>query len=463
MPLQSAVNVVDCFFYDGIKAIFQIGLAILDATAVELCNSKDDGQALVVLSRFLEHLKNEESPLPPIGNLHSLLNNDQPEVLPVTDIMDLIRDSYEKFGNNSVEQIEHLRCKHRILVLQNHEETTKQNVLRVVSPDVSFIHEHLEELYDMFKREHFISCYWEGKCSLLERHDPSRPYAEQYKIDRWQFTNLFRLCSPWICGTHTEVLAERLFRLLDENLDSLIEFKAFVSCLDVMYYGEMNEKMKLLYKLHIPPALSENDHDCQSPLKGPLLSTNRPLKIVKANGEKKDYQKQLKQMLRDLARDQDKKSEKELPKMTQREFIQFCKTLYSLFHEDPTENDLYQSIATVTTLLLQIGEVGQRSSSSGSTSEEFSSVDQQNDASTSDQDSVFLDAAKSPSNTSPPLCESDWLISFEHILASLLTEQSLVNFFEKPLDIKPKLECVKTNPYGLKINGTVTLPPGLHL
>lgn len=52
MPLQSAVNVVDCFFFDGIKAIFQIGLAVLDATAVELCNSKDDGQALMILSRL---------------------------------------------------------------------------------------------------------------------------------------------------------------------------------------------------------------------------------------------------------------------------------------------------------------------------------------------------------------------------------------------------------------------------
>lgn len=52
MPLESAVNVVDCFFYDGIKAIFQLGLAILEANAVELCNSKDDGHALMILSRY---------------------------------------------------------------------------------------------------------------------------------------------------------------------------------------------------------------------------------------------------------------------------------------------------------------------------------------------------------------------------------------------------------------------------
>ncbi|XP_063809519.1 TBC1 domain family member 8 isoform X2 [Pseudophryne corroboree] len=454
MPLQSAVNVVDCVFFDGIKAIFQVGLAVLDATAIDLCNSKDDGHALMILSRFLDHVKNEESPLPQTGNLHSFLNNEQ-EAYPVTEISDLIRDSYEKFGNSSVEQIEHLRCKHRIRVLQNHEETTKQNVLRVVTPDVSFLHEDLEDLFDMFKMEHFISCYWEGNSSLLERHDPRRPYAEQYKIDSRQFVDLFRLCSPWTWGPHTEVLAERMFRLLDENQDNLIEFKSFAWCLDIIYNGEMNEKIKLLYRLHISPALTENDHDCQSPLKGPLLSTTRPLKLTKANSGEKDYQKQLKQMLKDLKREKNKNTEKELPKMTQREFIQFCKTMYSLFHDDPEENDLYQAIATVTTLLLQIGEVGQRSISisSGSASDEY--VDSENGAASSDQDCVFSETNNAPQHPaqSIPLTESDWAVSLEHILASLLTEQSLVNFFEKPWELKPKLESAKNNPYSLKTNG----------
>ncbi|PKU43784.1 tbc1 domain family member hypothetical protein [Limosa lapponica baueri] len=462
MPLESAVNVVDCFFYDGIKAIFQLGLAILEANAVDLCNSKDDGQALMILSRFLEHVKNEESPLPPIGNHHAFFSDDQ-EASPVTEIANLIHDSYEKFGDHSVAQIEHMRYKHRIRVLQSHEDTTKQNVLRVVIPDVSILPEDLEELYDLFKREHLIRCYWDTTSPVVERHDPSRPYAEQYRIDAQQFTNLYRLVSPWTCGEHTDVLAQRTFRLLDENMDQLVEFKGLASCLDVMYNGEMNEKIKLLYKLHIPPALTENERDSQSPLKNPLLSTSRPLVIGKSNGDAVDYQKQLKQMLKDLAKEKDNKVEKELPKMSQREFIQFCKTLYSMFHEDPEENDLYQAIATVTTLLLQIGEVGQRSISLGSGSDEFTE-DLQPEASASDQDAVFTDTVKAPHKDSQPspVTEGDWTVSFEHILASLLTEQSLVNFFEKPLELKPKLENAKLNQYHLKTNGMSCQSRGEH-
>ncbi|XP_040123628.1 TBC1 domain family member 8 isoform X2 [Oryx dammah] len=453
MPLESAVNVVDCFFYDGIKAIFQLGLAVLEATAEDLCSSKDDSQALMVLSRFLDHVKNEDSPGPPIGSHHAFFSDDQ-EPCPVTDIADLIRDSYEKFGDQSVAQIERMRCRHRIRVLQGHEDTTKQNVLRVVIPEVSVLPEDLEELYDLFKREHMMSCYWEQPRPMAPRHDPSRPYAEQYRIDAQQFARLFQLVSPWTCGAHTEILAERTFRLLDENMDHLIEFKAFVSCLDIMYNGEMNEKIKLLYRLHIPPALTENDRDSQSPLKNPLLSTSRPLVFGKSNGDTADYQKQLKQMIKDLTKEKDK-TEKELPKMSQREFIQFCKTLYSMFHEDPEENDLYQAIATVTTLLLQIGEVGQRGSSSGSSSQEGGEELQASAPSpSSEQDLVFADPVTGHSPQEPQAfpeeAQGDWTVSLEHILASLLTEQSLVNFFEKPLDIKSKLENAKLNQYSLK-------------
>lgn len=76
-----------------------------------------------------------------------------------------------------------------------------------------------------------MSCYWEHPKPMALRHDPSRPYAEQYRIDARQFAHLFQLVSPWTCGVHTEILAERTFRLLDDNMDQLMEFKAFVSCL----------------------------------------------------------------------------------------------------------------------------------------------------------------------------------------------------------------------------------------
>lgn len=106
-----------------------------------------------------------------------------------------------------------------------------------------------------------------------------------------------------------------------------------------------------------------------------------------------------------------------------------------MFHEDPEENDLYQAIATVTTLLLQIGEVGQRGSSSGSCSQE---CEEPQASAPPEQDSVFAEAGKSPQAF--PETEGDWTVSLEHILASLLTEQSLVNFLKSHSTLNPNLK-----------------------
>ncbi|MBN3322816.1 TBCD8 protein, partial [Atractosteus spatula] len=445
MPFESAVNVVDCFFFDGIKAVFQLGLAVLDATAASLCNSTDDGQVLMILTSFLDHVRNEESPWPSVRNQASCEGSDR-DSIEDTQIVDLVRDSHEKFGDLTVRQIEQLRRRHRVQVLQAHEDTTKENVLRVVTQRVSLSAEELGDVYDLFKAQHFISCYWGGQGPGLQRHDPSRQYIEQYRVDRPQFKSLYQLLSPWLCGLHTDTVAHRTFALLDGDGDTLINFGQFAGWLDTVYCEELNEKIRLLYRLHIPPALTENE-DEPSPLKTPLLSTTRPLYVELPNGEMKDYQAQLKQMLKDLAKEKEKVTEKPLPMMNQREFIQFCKTLYSMFQGEPNENELFQAIATVTSLVLQIGEAGQRSSTSENVAEEQEAAGSAQTPEGPSEGPVRVDSEK----TAQAQAEGGWGVTFEQILASLLTEQSLFNFFEKPLDLKAKISSAKLNQYHERI------------
>uniref|UniRef100_A0A674E6I3 TBC1 domain family member 8B n=1 Tax=Salmo trutta TaxID=8032 RepID=A0A674E6I3_SALTR len=376
LPFRSAVCVVDCFFFHGIKAIFQLGLAVLDANATALCASADDGQALMILTGFLDQVKYDEGPSPPAP--HPLLSQSgeeegRPPVKQHTLITDLIADSYEKFGDLTVRQIEKLRCRHRIQVLQAHEDTTKENALRVVTPDVSLSPENLADVYDLFKTEHFINLYWgDGGTTLaLQHHDPGRPYVEQYRVDRVQFKSLYMLLVPWLCGFHTDTVAHRTFTLLDQDRDSLITFREFAGWLDTLYCEELNEKVRLLYRLHIPPG-------------GSHITINLYCCFL------------------------------------QREFIQFCKTLYSMFHGNPDENELFQAIATVTSLVLQIGEVGHRSRCSGK---------------------------EGTSKSSGSESQSEWAVSYAQILASLLTEQQLVNFFEKPMDLSAKVAEAKVKQY----------------
>uniref|UniRef100_A0A1A8MRR9 TBC1 domain family member 8B n=3 Tax=Nothobranchius pienaari TaxID=704102 RepID=A0A1A8MRR9_9TELE len=448
LPFHSAVCVVDCFFFQGIKAIFKLGLAVLQANAAQLSACTDDGQALMILTSFLDRVGSEETPgaaLCPPAEENSGSDTDIPAVGHIN-ITVLINESLEKFRDLTVRQIERLRCLHRIQVLQAHEDTIKENALRLVTPDVSISPENMSDIYDLFKTEHFISLYWGDSSSAAaaeaaawQYSDSGRSFVErQYRLDRPQFKSLYGLLAPWpaVSNQHTDTLANRTFTLLDQDHDNLVTFKEFSSWLDTLYCEELNEKIRLLYRLHIPPALTEHEED--SSLRSTLLSTNRPLYLNKepsvlAGAEEavKDYQEQLKQMLQDLTTEKKKDVDQPLPLMNQREFIQFCKTLYSMFHGDPEENELFQAIATVTSLVLQIGEAshhGQAKRSEVSGQEEAEAPECWREAGS-------LAAA------------SEWTVSYAQILASLLTEQALVNFFEKPADLSVKIAEAKENQY----------------
>ncbi|XP_075395544.1 TBC1 domain family member 8B isoform X2 [Tenrec ecaudatus] len=424
LPIESAVNVVDCFFYDGIKAILQLGLAILDYNLDKLLTCKDDAEAVTALNRFFDNVTNKDSPLPSSVQQGSNMSDEKSNHSKV-DITDLIRESDEKYGSIRCEDIYSLRCRNRLYVIQTLEETTKQNVLRVVSQDVKLSLQELDELYGIFKKELFLSCYWSLNCPVLKHHDPSLPYLEQYQIDCEQFRVLYHFLSPWAHSANRDALALWTFRLLDENSDCLINFKEFSSAIDIMYNGSFTEKLKLLFKLHIPPvSRPANEKEAESVKNSP----------DKGKG-KVDIQAYLSQWQEELFKKEE--NIKNLPRMNQSQFIQFSKTLYNLFHGDPEEESLYQAIAVVTRLLLKMEEVGRKLHSPTSSAKGSSGT-------------VCGEPSEGTTEThlqeiNPSLLkgEPQWSFSFEQILASLLNEPALVKFFEKPIGVKAKLENAK--------------------
>uniref|UniRef100_A0A7N6AFD5 TBC1 domain family member 8B n=1 Tax=Anabas testudineus TaxID=64144 RepID=A0A7N6AFD5_ANATE len=402
LPFQSGVCVVDCFFFNGIKVIFQLGLAVLEANAAQLSSSTDDGQALMILTSFLDQVGSEEASCPPssppAAELTSSSSTSSDTYIPTvqhTNITDLINESYEKFGDLTVRHIERLRCRHRIQVLQAHEDTAKENALRLVTPDVSISPETLAEVYDLFK----VQISTSAEVAAWQFSDSNRSFMErQYRLDRPQFKSLYGLLVPWLSDSnqHTDAVANRTFTLLDQDCDNLVTFREFAGWLDTLYCEDLNEKIRLLYRLHIPPE-------------------SIIIKLYYIN--------------------------KHLFPFLQWEFIQFCKTLYSLFHGDPDENDLFQSIATVTSLVLQIGEAGHRGHRSGS---EGISQEEESRAQLTQVTGGDVDASGEGGSS---VAEKEWTVSYAQILASLLTEQLLVNFFEKPVDLSAKISEAKEKQY----------------
>uniref|UniRef100_A0A8C2G2X0 TBC1 domain family member 9B n=1 Tax=Cyprinus carpio TaxID=7962 RepID=A0A8C2G2X0_CYPCA len=494
MPFDSAVLLVDCFFYEGIKVIFQVALAVLHANMDQLLSCSDEGEAMTILGRYLDNVVNKQTVSSPIPHLHALLtsgNNPPPEI----DVFELIKASYEKFGSLRADVIEQMRFKQRLKVIQSLEDTAKRSVVRAIMTESAFSIEELEELYVLFKAKHIMSCYWGASSTAAERHDPSLPYLEQYRIDSGQFTQLFSALAPWSCGLHTNTLSSRLFRLLDQNKDSLINFKEFVTGLSGMCHGDMTEKLKLLYRLHLPPGMFTVTETLR----------NRPWKECNTVSKKRNMKYGFFNLLK---RNMSIKTTTHVCVVIQlqEQFIEMCKTLYNMFSEDPMEQELYHGIATVASLLLRIGEVGKKFTNNGSKKTEVQlpqAVDalqpEREDSSGeggSGQSLVSKALAEAQLETPPATaagsdeeakddtsvssysvvsagslqCEdiaddtvligcasgdavdrrrgsvpdADWSITFEQVLASFLTETSLVDYFEKKHDIQSKITACKS-------------------
>lgn len=567
MPFNCAVSIMDCFFYDGARVIFQVALTILDNKQEELLEAKEEGEAMTILSSYLENISNKDSTMPHIAHTSSMCSSLAEKKEPNVDVAVLIDDSYRKYGHISNQDIDKLRLKYRLQVVQHIEDSTKKNVLRSVQTHTLFKGKELDDLFILFKEEYLTSCYWrtsQQPADMGDKFDPSRPYYEMYKVDFEQFKTMYLSLSPWASGPRAGHLALRTFKFLDDNKDNMINFKEFVYVIGVVCKGDITHKLKLLYLLHqLPPHELEDmaspspaspsstktvespesaveaadffDSDASSidPLQDEIVLPGDP---VDEEGEKQEEESQdtqykeelpstelfpgpdsnnkadpqgaegggsqivgsgpsgdvgldvlpkpeetvtaekeaelresLKKMYakkRELNRSDSKAEFKDVPRMSQAQFIDMWRTLYDMFTDNEYEQQLYHSIATVGTLLLEMGEVGkkfylQKSVSESSTGENSST---KMESLSEDVEQLKMEESKAPSNStenqtkedssssqselsqldelspsgarssySKP--DSDWSISFEQMVASLLTEQPLVTYFEKQCDM----------------------------
>uniref|UniRef100_A0A7N9AVZ4 TBC1 domain family member 8B n=1 Tax=Mastacembelus armatus TaxID=205130 RepID=A0A7N9AVZ4_9TELE len=427
LPIESAVNVVDCFFYDGIKAILQLGLAVLDYNMEALIGCHDDAEAVTILNKFFDSVTNRDSPLPPTVQQASVGNNDKASDFNV-DISQLIREAYEKYGAIRSEDVERSRKRNKLYVIQTLEDTTKQNVV------IRFSALQLDELYYLFKRQHFLSCYWTMQSPALLHHDPSLAYLEQYQLGFQQFSVLFSLLEPWAFCTPKSTLSLWVFRLIDENQDGLINFKEFCYALGMFTCSLVSTKAAV--NLCILTAITSYSYFVY------YSKATTKLQML-------DLQAYLKQWQNEILKKEE--TIKDLPRINQAQFIHFSKTLYNIFHGDPEEESLYRAVAHVTSLLLRMEEVGRRLQEPSSPPESSkpantSAVEESSteEASTTPE-SCDTSSSHNSQDAAAELSETEWSFSFEQVLASLLNEPAIVSFFERPVDIQTKItnQCCK--------------------
>ncbi|KAH6604117.1 hypothetical protein Trco_007563 [Trichoderma cornu-damae] len=140
MPLVFAFRVLDVFFVEGPKVLFQVGLAILRINGEELLDAADDGAFISVLKSYFARLDESAHP-----------KSENPKLRAVTRFQELMVVAFKEFAGVTHASITELRLKNKDAVLSNIESFAKRTAIRNLGPDSKLLSpEELGSLYDRF-------------------------------------------------------------------------------------------------------------------------------------------------------------------------------------------------------------------------------------------------------------------------------------------------------------------------
>ncbi|KAI7901275.1 rab-GTPase-TBC domain-containing protein [Cokeromyces recurvatus] len=240
MPLLFAFRVLDCFFMEGPKVLFQIGLAILKINGDKLLEAADDGTFMNILKRYFTCL---DQPLYP--------NSDNPKARNLTKFNELLLVAYREFSNVTDELVRELRQTHQLKVVAGIESFTKRSAVRNLDNTAGLNKTELGIIYDKF----YNVLYYKQQQPATSHNESSS------KMDFRSFEIFIGSLAPWAKIDGEDQNNERqlkvaknflhqLFEIFDIHHTQSISFQDTVVGIGSIYKGDLNSQLKLFFDLH---------------------------------------------------------------------------------------------------------------------------------------------------------------------------------------------------------------------
>jgi hypothetical protein len=169
MPLVFAFRVLDVFFLEGPKVLFQVGLAILRINGEELLDVQDDGSFISVLKSYFSRLDESAHP-----------RSENPKLRAITRFQELMVVAFKEFSGITHSTITEQRTKHKDAVLENIESFAKRTSIRNLGPESKKL--SVEDLGAIYDRFYEVLYDQEQRQKLLAEEKQRR---EKKKIERF--------------------------------------------------------------------------------------------------------------------------------------------------------------------------------------------------------------------------------------------------------------------------------------
>ena len=155
MPLVFAFRVLDVFFLEGPKVLFQVGLAILRVNGEELLETQDDGSFISVLKSYFSRLDESAHP-----------RSENPKLRAITRFQELMVVAFKEFSGITHSTITETREKHKGAVLENIETFAKRTSIRNLGPESKRL--SVDDLGTIYDRFYETLYQWQQRQRVIE-------------------------------------------------------------------------------------------------------------------------------------------------------------------------------------------------------------------------------------------------------------------------------------------------------
>ena len=145
MPIDKAMRVVDVFFSEGIRVLFQVALGVLRVNGEDLLDCHDDGTFIQILKNYFSSLDDSAHP-----------DSQNPKMRQVTRFMELFVVSFKEFSVITNQTILDERAKHKNTVLNGIESFARRTTIRNLHEYGRLTPVDLGILYDRFNNALFV-------------------------------------------------------------------------------------------------------------------------------------------------------------------------------------------------------------------------------------------------------------------------------------------------------------------